>query len=141
MFVKEVQLFKGIPSHIMDEIVKLIVEEEFPGGHVFHKRGDYAESMYILEEGVVEIVVEGKERVSIPLDQPGYVFGWSALVEPYRYTATVKCVKDSKVIKLDGDRLMRLFEQHSAEGLTIMKRLAGVMASRLDTIYQRVSSF
>jgi hypothetical protein len=35
---------------------------------------------------------------------------------------------------------MRIFEKHPMEGLTVMKRLAGVIGTRLDTIYQRFTS-
>jgi CRP/FNR family transcriptional regulator, cyclic AMP receptor protein len=140
MFTREVDLFKGIATHVIDEIAKLAVEEVYPKGKVLFKRDDFADSLYILEDGRVDLVIQGDERFSFPLNQPGYVFGWSALVEPNRYTATAECVEESKAIKLDGDRLMRVFEKHPMEGLTIMKRLAGVIGTRLDTIYQRFTS-
>jgi CRP-like cAMP-binding protein len=140
MFIREVDLFKGIATHVIDEIAKLAVEEVYPKGRVLFKRDDFADSLYILEDGRVDLVIQGNERFSFPLNQSGYVFGWSALVEPNRYTATAECVEESKVIKLDGDRLMRIFEKHPMEGLTIMKRLAGVIGTRLDTIYQRFTS-
>ncbi len=72
-------------------------------------------------------------------NNPGEMFGWSALVEPNEYTATAQCVKESKVIKVDGELLARVFERHSSEeGLMVMKRLAGVVASRLVSSYQEI---
>lgn len=139
MFIREVKLFKEIPSHVIDEIANMATEEVYPSGHVILKRGEYADFLYIIEEGFIELVIQGEEEIVFPLYQPGLVFGWSALVEPNRYTATAQCVKDSKVIKLDGDRLMRIFEEHPAEGMRVMKRLAGVIASRLERIYEKVT--
>lgn len=139
MFVREVELFKGIPSHIIDEIADLAVEEVIPEGSVVFERGDFADFLYILEDGMIDLAVQGKESIIFPLNRSGYIFGWSSLVEPNRYTATANCMKDSKVIKLDGDRLMRIFEKHSSEGLTVMKRLTGVISSRLDTVYQQIT--
>lgn len=139
MFIREVELFKGVPSHIIDEIADLVAEEVYPVGHVVFRRGDFADSLYILEEGMIDLVIQGKESITFHLNRSGYVFGWSSLVEPNRYTAMAECMKESKVIKLDGDRLMRIFEKHPAEGLTIMKRLAGVIGSRLDMIYQQIT--
>lgn len=72
------------------------------------------------------------------MSQLGRLLGWSALVEPNRYTATAECVKDSKVIKIDGGRLMRVLEKHPREGMTIMRRLAGVIATRLVKSYQEI---
>lgn len=137
MIIREVDLFKGVASHIVDEIAQLAVEEVYPKGTIIFKRGDFADSLYILQEGQVDLLVRGKKRFSFSLHRPGYVFGWSALVEPNRYTATAECIEDSKVIKLDGTRLMHIFEKHPLEGLTIMKRLAGVIGMRLDSVYQK----
>jgi CRP-like cAMP-binding protein len=140
MFIREVDLFKGIASHIIDEIAQLAVEEVYPAGTVIFKRGDFADSLYVLEDGRVDLLLRGKKRFAYPLQHPGYVFGWSALVEPNRYTATAECIEESKVIKLDGTRLLHVFEKHPSEGLTIMKRFAGVIGMRLDIIYQRFMS-
>ncbi len=138
MFIKESELFKGIASHIINEVAGIGTEEVFPAGHVLFQKGYFAEFLYILEEGEVDITIEGQKRLSFSVNQPANVFGWSALVEPNQYTATAECVKESKVIKLDGDRLMRLFEKHPSEGLKVMKRLAGVIATRLVNSYEEV---
>ena len=138
MFIKEAELFKGIASHIIDEVAELGTEEIFPAGHVLFQKGDSADFLYILEEGEIDITIEGQKRISFQVNQPAHVFGWSALVEPNQYTATAECVKESKVIKLDGDGLMRLFEKHPSEGLKVMKRLAGVIATRLVSAYEEV---
>ena len=39
---------------------------------------------------------------TLAIDRTGEVFGWSALVAPYRYTATARCNKDTKVIKISA---------------------------------------
>jgi len=140
MFVREIELFNGIASHIIDEIAELATEETFPLGHVLFRKGDVADYLYILEEGAVNIVIQEQGHISFPVNQLGRVLGWSALVEPNRYTATAECVKDSKVIKIDGGRLMRILEKHPREGMTIMRRLAGVIATRLVKSYQEVSA-
>jgi len=131
MFIQEVELFKGIPSHFIDEIAELVTEESHPAGHVLFREGDFADYLYILEEGELDLTVKKEKQLSFPVDKTGFVFGWSSLVEPNLYTAKAECVKESRVIKIDADRLMRVFQKHPAEGLTIMKRLAGVIATRL----------
>lgn len=138
MFIQEVELFKGIPSHIIDEIVELVTEESHPAGHVLFREGDFADYLYILQEGELDLTVKKEKQLSFPVDMIGSVFGWSSLVEPNLYTAKAECVKESSVIKIDADRLMRVFQKHPAEGLTIMKRLAGVIATRLIKSYKEV---
>lgn len=140
MFIKEVELFHGIPSHIIDEIAKFVIEENFLAGHFLFQEGDFAEFLYILEEGAIDIVIHGQEgkRISFLLDKTGLVFGWSALIEPNRYTASAECVKESRVIKIDGERLLRTFERYPAHGMTIIKRLAGIIADRLMKCYHEI---
>jgi len=136
MFIQEVELFKGIPSHIIDEIAEIVTEESHPAGHVLFREGDFADYLYILEEGELDLTITKGKQLSFPVDKTGSVFGWSSLVEPNLYTAKAECVKESRVIKIDADRLMRVFQKHPAEGLTIMKRLAGVIATRLIKSYK-----
>jgi len=136
MIIRETDLFSGTASHIIDEIAALAVEETHPAGHVFFRRGDPADSVYILEEGAVDIRISEAGLMSFPLSSSGDVFGWSALVEPNRYTASAECLKESRVIRIDGGMLMRLFERHPAEGLRVMRRLCGLIASRLSESYR-----
>lgn len=138
MFMQEVELFKSAPSHILHEITQFASEENVPAEKVLFREGDTAEYLYILEDGQVVITVPGKKAITFPVDSVGSVFGWSALVEPRRYTASAECTMDSKVIKIDGERLLKLFERYPHEGLLILRRLAGVMATRLVQSYRRV---
>ena len=138
MFIQEVELFERIPSHMINEIAEFAIEESYPGEHVLFREGDLAEDLYILEDGQVNLALQGEDRIVFPVTQEGSVFGWSAFVEPQRYTATAKFVMDSKVIKIDGERVLGLLERHPHEGLIIMRRLAGVIATRLVQSYQRL---
>jgi CRP/FNR family cyclic AMP-dependent transcriptional regulator len=138
MFIKEAEVFKGIPSHVINEIAEHVTVERFSAGEVLFEKGEFADTLYILEDGAIDISVRGEKPLSLPVNEPGEMFGWSALVEPNEYTATAQCVNESKVIKVDGELLARTFERHPSVGLTVMKRLAGVIASRLVSTYQEV---
>lgn len=140
MFIREAELFKGMPEHVHTEISEISEREVLSEGHVLFKQGDTADYLYILEEGLIEITVQGVERMIFLVDEFDSVFGWSALVEPKKYTATSKCKKNSKVIKIDGDRLMRIFQNHPVEGLNVMRRLAGIVAGRLLGCYGELTA-
>lgn len=139
MFIKEAGLFKEIASHIINEIAGIATEEVFTAGHVIFEKGDMADYLYILEEGEVKITFPGKRNMTFQVDKPGHMLGWSAMMEPRRYTARGECVKESKLIKIDGNRLTRIFERHPSEGLLVMRRLAGVVSGRLVKCYQEIS--
>lgn len=136
MFVREVELFQRIPSHVIDEIAEFSTEESYSVEQVIFREGAFADYLYILEDGQIALTLPGKEGITFAVDDAGSVFGWSALVEPRRYTATAECSIESTVIKIDGERLLRLFERHPNEGLMIMRRLAGVIGARLVRSYR-----
>jgi CRP-like cAMP-binding protein len=137
MFILEVELFERIPSHIIDEIAEFAIEESYPAKHVLFRQGNLAEFLYILAGGEVILTVPGGKRTTVfPLTETGSVFGWSAIVEPRRYTATAEVLADARVVKIDGERLMGLLEKHPHEGLVVMSRLAGIIATRLMQSYQ-----
>ena len=140
MFIQEVELFQGIPSHVIGEISELVIQESCPAGHVLFQEGDVADFLYTLEEGEIDLIIQAKKEFSFPVNKAGSVFGWSSLVEPNRYTAMAVCVKDSKVLKIDAERLMRVFQRNPAESLIIMKRLAGVIATRLLKSYKELAA-
>ena len=56
MFINEVELFKGIPSHIIEEIVGIVKEESISEGQVLFQKGDYADSLFILQEGEINMI-------------------------------------------------------------------------------------
>jgi CRP-like cAMP-binding protein len=138
MFIQEAELFERIPSHIIDEIAEFAIEESYPADHVLFSEGDLADDLYILEDGQVHLALRGEDLIVFPVTQEGSVFGWSAIVEPQRYTTTAKFAKDSKVIKIHGERMLVLLEKHPHEGLIIMRRLAGVIATRLVQSYHKL---
>lgn len=59
-------------------------------------------------------------------------------VEPYRYTATAKCVRDTRVIKISRDIVESAIKDHPNEGLAVLKNLTGIIANRLRYAYRQL---
>lgn len=140
MIVKEIDLFKGIDPSIMREIAEICVEESFPKDRVLFKRGAVADSLYILEEGTVHLVIENGGTLTYTMSEPGEVFGWSSVVEAGLYTASGVCATDSRVVKIEREKLDRIFILHPDVGLTVLKRLAGIFSKRLSNVYRDLLS-
>lgn len=130
MFLEQVELFEGIAPRIIYEISDCAEEQIFDTGQVLFKKGDFAEYLYILVEGGIDLTIEGQVHMSFPVNKPGEVFGWSALVEPHLYTAKAESASKSKVLTIKGERLTEIFQKYPSEALTVMKRLAKIAATR-----------
>ncbi len=44
-------------------------------------------------------------QVTVDLITKGDAMGWSAVIEPYVYTLSARCIDDSKAIAFDGAKL------------------------------------
>ena len=138
MFVEEIQLFKGFGPDFMEEITDAAQEVDFAEDLLLFNRGDPAENLYVLVEGSVNLFIKDGGSINFIVDEPGEIFGWSALVEPNIYTASAMCFAGAKALKIEGTRLEHILERHPKEAYRMMKRLAGVVGQRLTNSYEDI---
>ena len=140
MIVKEVELFQGVEPDVMEEIANICSEENYAKDTVLFKKGEEADCLYILEEGSIHLVIENGGSLTYMLSEPGQVFGWSCMVESGLYTASGVCATVIKVLKIEREKLDKVFSLHPDVGLKVLKRLAGVISQRLSNAYRDLLS-
>ncbi len=96
----------------------------YSAGEVIFSAGDTAREMYVLIEGTVDIVLDGK---SIEELRPGNVFGEMAIVDEAPRSADAVARTDVKVEPIDQDWFKHLIRRSPTFGLHVMS----VMAQRL----------
>ena len=135
---KESDLFKGVSQRVISEIGKKSDELFFEKDSIIFRVDEDADYIYELAEGTVDIVVSEKDNMHYSIMRPNEIFGWSALVEPYVYTATARCITDVKVVRIARDVIEEAVKHHPSEGLIIYKHLAGLIGQRLRSAYQYI---
>lgn len=125
---------------MMEEIANISSEEDYAKDTVIFKQGEKADCLYILAEGTVKLTIINGGTLSYSLSEPGEVFGWSSMVRPGLYTASGVCSADSKVVKIEGEKLDNLFNLRPDVGLKILRRLGGVFSKRLSNAYRDLLS-
>ena len=103
-------------------------------GEVLIQAGLPARTLYILEKG--NLMVTFPDGRAITLHKPGGVVGWSALVSPTRYTASVTCLTDCTLITFPGSELLRLVQRNVAIGTKIMRNISEVLKRRLPFLQE-----
>lgn len=91
--------------------------------------------MYVLREGNVEILSNGSGITSGDISiskQDKEIFGEISWLSGHKRSATIRCVGDVEVIRIDGDSLSTYMLQHPEAGFVIMRRIAILLALRLD---------
>lgn len=120
----------------------------FTIAHVLHlKPGDVlvesntpADALYFLIEGhlpyymivTTEHLPDYRREYFVGYLNPEEIFGISALLEPYHYTATIRADEPCRVIKIDAPALRALCEVDAHLSVGLMKAVAQAAMERLE---------
>ncbi|MCX5847605.1 MAG: cyclic nucleotide-binding domain-containing protein [Deltaproteobacteria bacterium] len=141
--LKTFKLFHDLDDDELNKIAPLFQERSLNEGTICFLQGTPASELHLCRSGKVNIVVRHFEAptiyVKIHTALEGEVFGWSALVEPYQYTASAICAEKTEEIYLRKADLFKLFDQVPRIGYVFMKNLAALVSSRVTDYGKRLS--
>jgi CRP-like cAMP-binding protein len=139
--LKSYTFFQGLPDVFLEKIRKLCREDVLQNQDIIFEEGEKAEKIYVLQKGAVTIQIRLKKYQDViisTIEEKGELFGWSALVEPKKYSATVKCLKETTVCSISTDDLESWFKDDPLMGFMFMKRIAGLIDNRLFSMRERL---
>jgi CRP-like cAMP-binding protein len=125
-------------------LAMLADEIELKSGTTLFEEGQTAEALYFLLEGGIDLYYKAEDKYRpqnskeflVGSINPGEVFGISALIEPYIYSATARVSQDGRAIKIEAAGLRALCNQDCKMGYTLMLQIAKAAMERLA--YTRV---
>jgi len=135
-FLKNVDIFKGLNDNQLAGIHDFSTERIYRYTDRLFAEGEKAECLWIVKEGSVDLRYDppgggtsGKNTISsIPALK---TFGWSGLVPPYKYRLSAYCANEScRVIRIDKNQLVKLFDQNSKIGYLVMSNLTEIVGTR-----------
>jgi hypothetical protein len=140
--IPPVYIFGSLTEEQRQKIRGLEQTVVFSAGSIIFKQGMKAHQMYFVEEGRVSLYYElSKEsRIPITVVSTRGAFGWSALVRPHQFTATAMALCNTRVKTIDREALLSLMRDDPKMGLLIMQDIAEVIARRLWSLEEQVSS-
>jgi CRP/FNR family cyclic AMP-dependent transcriptional regulator len=138
--LRKCDVFRALDDKQLREVEKMCSHEEFEAGVIVYKQGSREEKLYVIEHGVVGIILEvgplAQRQVQAVTDYE--VFGWSAMFDPYICTATVKALEQTKVLAFDGQELSSLCISKPEIGCRVSRGIARVVAVRLRQAYAQL---
>jgi CRP-like cAMP-binding protein len=141
--LKSFNLFHGLNDGELERIAPLCQERSLKEGAVCFLQGTPASELHLCRNGKVNIVVKHWEAphiyVKIHTALGGEAFGWSALVEPYKYTASAICAENTEEVYLQRAGLFKVFDEFPHMGLKFMKNLTALVRFRLTEYENRLS--
>jgi len=127
--LRNVDIFQGLKDEELEIAARFCQVESVSQGITLCQEGARADKLYILEEGSVSISF--KKGINYAVHGPGKILGWSFLIPPNRYTASVVTLGPSRLLVIKSPDFYDLVHKEAKMGLKIMNNLAQVVASRL----------
>ena len=127
--LRKVEIFQGLTDWELKIVGQFFQEERAQGGVTLCKEGEMADRLFILEEGGVTLTTQKGDSYELRI--PGKIIGWSFLVSPNLYTATVATVAPCSLLVMKSPDFYYLIHKEPKMGVKVMDNLARVVASRL----------
>ncbi len=142
--LKGFSLFQGMDNGSLSKLVELCHVFPMQEGDKLFAEGTRATDVHFCHKGMVDIVIwvrkPWNKNVAVHRVQPGELFGWSALVAPYTYTASAECVESGEELRIKGHELLAILDKEPSIGYTIMRNLGAEISTRLAQTRQRLST-
>jgi len=147
--------FSGIYGDRLAEIEAFSIVQNYEKGAVIFQSSEPARNLYGLIQGDVDLSILFKEEIitkdikheeyisvnvknlekSIIIEKVKShdIFGWSALVEPGRMTATARCASDCEIVLIPASDLKQIFNNDPELGYLLSSRINIIIAQRLNS--------
>ncbi len=126
--------FAGISDASLKALAMIAEEKAVAAGTHLFGEGDPAEAMNVIVKGEVNIeyILGDGQRRTVDTLVDGDILGWSALVEPYKYTAIGTATKPTQMITIHAKKLRDLCENDPHLGYQLTTQIAKLLAHRLE---------
>lgn len=131
--------FAHLDDAELAQIAMISEESTFEKGDTIFKEGQKADSLYLLEEGSVDLFYHTQEehdprsirKFLVGEINPGEVFAISAFIDPYILTATAVAAQNGRLLKIKGPELRALFDENKRMAYHLMVQLMKGFSDRL----------
>jgi len=128
-------LFKGLADQQLEDIADLSSRTEYDDGDFLIREDDKNTDLYILCEGLVEIVSNNTAKTSgevVLSSEDKDVFGEINWLTNSKRTAGVRCHGPVDAIRINGEALMSYLENNTEVGFKVTRRIARLLSARME---------
>jgi len=110
--LEAVELFRGLSRKELLDLREISREKQFASGAQIFREGDLGDGLYVIKEGLVEIVHTVGAEVRHVFSQlgPGEIFGEMAVIEERPRSATALAVKDTRLYFIPREEMRALLK-------------------------------
>ena len=134
--------FKNLSDEQLMALSSIARTEEYRRGEHLFREGSLANRLYLIVSGRVELEIQistGSMVVVVEVLGANDLVGWSAIVEPYLYTSSGRCVQLTTAIAIDGPGMRELLSTDPVLGREIYREVTHLVAGRLHDTRVRLT--
>ena len=135
-----IPLFESLTQEDLNGLTIRLEEKEYAQGDVIFHQGDDGSSLFVIEDGAVEIAYgEGTGKVVLTTLFNGQYFGELSLFDGAPRSATATAMKPTNVIRLDRDDLVDFVHKNPAAALRIIEEMGDRLRQTNELMSRQVS--
>jgi len=135
-----IALFESLTADDLAALSQRVEEVQYDQGEVIFQQGDEGSSLFVIEDGAVEISYgEGKARVILTSLFTGQYFGELSLFDGSPRSATATAAKRSRLIRLDREDLVDFVNKNPPAALRIIAEMSERLRQTNELMSQQVS--
>jgi CRP/FNR family cyclic AMP-dependent transcriptional regulator len=123
----------GLSPEAVERLAAIATIRELPPGEEVTHEGTVTEALMVVITGRVALrtLVPERGMITILTVEPGDIVGWSAIVPPFRGTATGITIEPVTLVELPGERLRQLLRGDHALAASLYPRVLQAASRRL----------
>lgn len=144
-FLSTVDILQGLNDAEIEKVHAICKRDHWEDGEMIFAEGDDADKLCFVISGMVGLRYKlpgrpSSKQTTLATVAPGGTFGWSAFVEPFRYTLSSFAVGGPvNALVITRADMTALFESEPRIGFVFMRNLTKVIGQRFNSAQEDLS--
>ena len=124
-FLQRLPIISELPDEDLERLSQRVEVAEVPAGQTVIEEGRSADSLYIIVDGELEVSKRiGQIDVTLAVRRPGDFVGERALIEQTPRSASVRTLRDSRLLVVSQDLFREVLASSPAAQMAILRTIA-----------------
>lgn len=138
--LKDSEFFGVLSEDQRAWLAEQATETSFQDGQLVARQGSTADRFFLVLDGELVVEVPALTGPSLEVTRlgPGKIFGWSWLIEPYRWHFNARAAGATRVLDFDGRAILARAEDEPRFGYALLRRFSALMGTRLEAAQRKM---
>ena len=135
-----IPLFESLTKEDLRSLARRLENVEYRDGEVIFRQGDTGSSLFVIEEGAVEISYgDGSAKIALAHLFAGQYFGELSVFDGAPRSATATTTRPSRFVRLDRDDLVDFVNKNPSAALRIISEMSVRLRQTNELMSRQVS--